>query len=386
MTDDTTGWSSPGGPVPDGPQQGPARPEPYQPVSQPTQQQVPHAPGPHDPIPHPDRGTSGPPRRRGLRIALWSAAAVVVLAGVGGVVWMGHLSSPSAVVRGYVDAVERGDIERAMELDGTVGEPGADSKLLTNELYGLVDDKPHDHVVTDERIDDGKAIVQVAYTQADKRSDVDFVLKRAGTSFLWFDRWVLSPRALPIVVVPVGGSDAVDVTVNDVPTTVDEESTFRVFPGTYGVRFASATGFVRFTDSVVTARWGAKQSAFTSPELTTAGFVEAANAVTSYVGGCAASTEVAPEQCPFSAEVEAGDTVTNVRWMLTSPPDFDIGNYTASRGFAVTTSTPGTMAFTGDYRSPSGESGQLLGEGVDLVVEGIILIDDSGALVFVPYA
>lgn len=192
------------GGVPGGPGQG-WQAQPYPPAGQVPGGGYPPSAAPGWPVPGAQpggwpatAGPGGPQRRRMVFLALGAAAALAVVALVVTVVMRGGGaggSTPGAAVKGYLEALSRGDAEAALAFSGD--QPGSKEFLSDEVLKKQIDTWP----ITDIRIlgggdDDGgmlkSATVHVAAKFGDKVSDAELDVKKSG------NRWLLDSSVVRI--------------------------------------------------------------------------------------------------------------------------------------------------------------------------------------------
>jgi hypothetical protein len=327
---------------------------------QPTQQFA-YAQAPTPPAP---RTPEQAARRRRLLIGLIGGAALLLVLVVAGAVTFATMSAshrPEATVRDYLGAVQAGEVERALALDGTEVADG--DVLLTDDAYAAADDRVDGFQLGTVSTDGDDAQVEAVVHRADGSTHAqDFTLVRDGRDLLFFDRWALQPVDLGTVSVQVAGPASAEIAVDGTPVTrgSDGSVSLKAFPGSYEVALAaenesySATAATAVVEgAVVTA-----QPTLLTTTLTPAGTTAATAAVDAWVAGCIASTDLRPEGCSFGLyDTESGRyTLSGQKWTLESAPQFTVGDW-QDGGWAVSTTTPGSASFTAQGVDAAGNSG-----------------------------
>ena len=168
---------------------------------------------------------------------------VLMLAVAGGIVAINvvnnSLASPQQPVREYLDALQKGEGEKALGLlsasvpqsnaamlDGTALQTA--TARISGIRYGDAEDRGNNQVM-----------VPIEYTIDGSELRTEFLLERSGTEWLFFHKWALVPAALPVLDVTV--VNASEATLNGVPVNMPNgRNSFAVFyPGEYE---ASVTG------------------------------------------------------------------------------------------------------------------------------------------------
>lgn len=133
-------------------------------------------------------GERRPAPRRWPVVAVWGGAAVLVV--VAFLVTVAALNatvySAGGFARGYVDAVDRGDVSSALTLAGVEVTDDLDDSLLdVPSLGGLADV----HQVSELELGDGTRTVTLGYTLDGVAGESQFVVREAGTRFGFFRQW-----------------------------------------------------------------------------------------------------------------------------------------------------------------------------------------------------
>jgi hypothetical protein len=342
-------------------------------------------PGPqHESSPSPSPSPS-PSGRRGWsrrRTLLLGGAVVLFALGVVAAVVVGRTAAthrPEAAAVAYLEAVQQGDVERAMSLDGT--EVGDDDVLLTNDAYAGVTDGVTGWDVSGSRVDGDSAVVVAVVQQGGEGGavyDQQFALEKDGTDLLFFDRWTLTPVELGTLTVQVGAPDAAVVTAAgvEVPHAGAEGDTveLRAFPGSYPATLDGAGAYA--ADDVVGIATGASSTgspATLVATLTDSGQASARAAVDAWLAACVASTDLAPDGCSFQIVNEpTGYTLSDQKWTLETTPVYEVGDWTG-QGWQVDATTEGSATFTSSLSDGAGGTGTFNSVGaVRVPIQGVI--------------
>ena len=162
----------------------------------------------------------------GLMLAIAGAVVAVNLVNA-------SVASPEQPVREYLDALQKGEGEKALGLvrasvpesdaamlDGTALQTAA--ARVTNVKFGETQERTGNQVM-----------VPMEYTIDSSRLSTEFLLERTGTEWLFFNKWAFVPAALPVLDVTVVNSN--QATLNGVPVNMPNgRNSFAVFyPGEY---------------------------------------------------------------------------------------------------------------------------------------------------------
>lgn len=233
--------------------------------------------------------------------------------------------SPSAPVEEYVAAIEEGRVADAFAIaDPDV--PMSERGLLTDEVYGAVENRPTGGHVTRVESQGNNAWVTVESKQDGATVTEEFYLTKRGREFLVFDRWVLEAPSIPVVeamgVVPYRVES---FEVNGVLQTRAAQ-TFRALPGEYTLTLpvsedaqgllssSEVTGTVRsdsrFLDglsSMDPLAYSLTDEAVSAAESMAADYVSAT---------CASATTVTVEDCDLDIWEFRDDEATDVVWVF----------------------------------------------------------------------
>lgn len=183
---------------------------------------------------------------------------VLMLAVAGGIVAINvvnnTLASPQQPVREYLDALQKGEGEKALGLlrasvpqssaamlDGTALQTATAG--ISGINYGAAEDRGNNQVM-----------VPIDYTIDGSELRTEFLLERSGTEWLFFHKWALVPAALPVLNVTVVNSS--EATLNGVPVNMPNgRNSFAVFyPGEYEASLAGEYFSAAPTKATVSGR------------------------------------------------------------------------------------------------------------------------------------
>ena len=143
------------------------------------------------------------------------------------------IASPQQPVREYLDALQKGEGEKALGLlHASVPQSNPamlDGEALKTAAAGISDVKFGDA----EDRGGNQVMVPIDYTIDGSRLHTEFLLQRSGTQWLFFHDWSFVPAALPVLDVTVVNSN--QASLNGVPVNMPNgRNTFAVFyPGEY---------------------------------------------------------------------------------------------------------------------------------------------------------
>jgi hypothetical protein len=324
---------------------------------------------------------------------------LLIAGGVVGSVLGTRANAPERQVEAYLSALVDGEAEDALELSGA--ETGDAGVLLTDEVYGEVEDRISGYTIGESTVSGDRAEVSASITQGDEEYDATFTLEKAGKAFVVFDTWRLQAPELGVVSYTVSAPEGTAVAVSGVDTTDLAPGDggaveLPALPGTYTVALAgesdvfaaepltaSVVGFG--ADAVTTTNAAGEEANALTVTLTDTAVSAGEDAVDAYLDGCAASTELRPEGCPFSAQGETeGFEYSNCVWTLDPRPTFAIGEFDGSE-WEVTTESSGSAALECDVRDPStGGTGTATAGPMDVEVGGAITAFGEDGATYVP--
>ena len=143
------------------------------------------------------------------------------------------VASPQQPVREYLDALQKGEGERALGLL-RASVPEANAAMLDGTALQTAAARISDVKLGGAEARGGnRVMVPMDYTIDGSQLRTEFLLERTGTEWLFFHKWAFVPAALPTVDVTVVNSN--EATLNGVPVNMPGgRNTFAVFyPGEY---------------------------------------------------------------------------------------------------------------------------------------------------------
>lgn len=303
-------------------------------------------------------------RRRRLLVGVIGGSALLLVLVVAGAVTFATMSAshrPEATVRDYLGAVQAGEVERAMALDGT--EVGDGDVLLTDDAYAAAADRVDGFRVGGTATGGEEAQVEAVVHRSDGSTHTqEFRLVRDGRDLLFFDRWVLRPVDLGTVSVQVAGPASAEIAVDGAPVTrgADGSLSLKAFPGSYEVALAAENDSYTATPTtaVVEGIDGSNAPTLLTATLTPSGTAAASAAVDAWVASCIASTDLMPTGCSFGLyDTESGRyTLSGQKWTLESAPQYTVGDW-QDGGWTVVTTTPGSATFSAEGVDAAGNRG-----------------------------
>jgi hypothetical protein len=242
--------------------------------------------------------------------------------------------SPDKPVLAYVEAVQDGRVSDAFALaDPDV--PTAERGLLTDEIYGAVENRPTGAKVTDVHVEGDDAWVTVESKQDGSTVSESFHVRKEGREFLVFDRWVLEAPYVPVVdVVALLPYDVDGFVVNGVEQDASG-SAFRALPGTYTISLPlseDAEGLVLSDSAQVTVLpdgnllGGLESADFLTYQLTDEATQQAEALAAEFVQTqCLAAATLTVEECGLSIWEYREDEATGVAWAADGEPTVEAG-------------------------------------------------------------
>ncbi len=243
------------------------------------------------------------------------------------------LYSAGGFVRSYLQALERGDAEAALDTPGVVGA----SSLVTDETVGGF---TNIHLISDVEVD-GQHIVRVGYTIAGIEAITQFTVERTGTRLGLFPTWRFAVSPIATLTVRVDHdtrftANGVDAVAGDyamlVPmvVTLDHDTTY--LEALHLRPFLTEVGFE--FDAIVEV----------SPKE---GFTAAATAaLKDFLDACATQQVLKPTGCPFGTDV-ANRLDSLPAWTIVSYPTAAL----EPSGAAWQTAGAGTAHLTAQVKS-----------------------------------
>ncbi|MBT2594019.1 hypothetical protein [Arthrobacter sp. ISL-72] len=256
----------------------------------------------------------------GLMLAIAAAVVAVNLVNA-------SVASPEQPVREYLDALQKGEGEKALGLlraavpesdaamlDGTALQTAA--SRVTNVKFGETQERGGNQV-----------IVPMEYSIDGSRLTTEFLLERTGTEWLFFNKWAFVPSALPVLEVTVVNSS--EATLNGVPVNMPNgRNSFAVFyPGEYEASLNGAYFSAPPTRATVSGR-DVPTAPLSLLTEATQGLKDAVGAkVKEFLDACAA--EAVKEQklqpdCPFYHATFNRVTLGTINWSISEYPKVSI--------------------------------------------------------------
>ncbi|MGN8244407.1 hypothetical protein ACTHAM_001310 [Cellulomonas soli] len=291
-------------------------------------------------------------------VTLSILGAVVVLGGLLGAraVVSSVFFSPEAPAMAYVEAIQDGRASDALAL-ADPDLPTDQRTLLTDDVYGAVENRPTGGHVTDVRTSGDDAWVTVESKQDGATVTQELQLTRQGHAFLLFDRWVLVSPAIPDVDVYAAlPMDATSVLVNGVETDLRDMSVFSALPGTYTLSLPVPEGSEDLLTSSsvdVTVEWPSDYSssyldvdeelAYTLTDEATSQLEEAS---TEYLtADCIGAGTLTVETCGLDIWEYREDEATAITWTLDGDPTFET-TFESPEEILVHVSGEATVSYT----------------------------------------
>ncbi|MFV0429999.1 MAG: hypothetical protein ACK5KO_11335 [Arachnia sp.] len=275
-----------------------------------------------------------PPPGRGpaLRIIVAVLLGAVVLGILGATVWVRLLrntstdpevevtsssiaatsSSPQELVRGYLEALAAGDIERALSFGPRAG--SGSRALLTPEAYAAMPRQWRPSDITILTLDPAAQMVEASYSIGDQEVSTSFEVTRLDTGALQLAATTATVRF------QIAADQQLPMLANGVP--IDHTVTHEVVPGLY--ELTTGLPYVTFpadSEIPVAALMLADGAEFSlTPRLTEDGIAAFTAAARASLDECLGATSVAPDGCPFAVEAPRDVVPGSVRWRAVADP------------------------------------------------------------------
>lgn len=289
------------------------------------------------------------------RLPVSRRAAVITLASAGGLVLVvggavvarnvvnGAAHGPEHVALAYVEALRDGKPSTAF----AVADPDLEKDrraLLTDAVYGKVEDRPSSVRVRHVDVDGDSAAVTVAFDVGGTKTTQTLSLHKDGHEDVVFDHWVLDAPDVPSVSLDLGqvvasgdagaGADAaanpVTILVDGHKTQVDpDDPRLALLPGRWTVTLPDAGPYLAASTVtyLVTADEGrdtgfgsgSREDRTLTYTVTDAALREAEKQESARLDACFASTEAEPDGCPNDAFVWADDAQDG-HWLVATKP------------------------------------------------------------------
>lgn len=296
------------------------------------------------------------PERRRLVVAIAGIAggvvALIILGAVSISVLNSTVFSPQNEVDGYLNSIEAKDASQAISRGG-IEVSSSDQVLLTNKVLAATSSGVTSHRVISSESAEDVASVAVELRQLGDKSTTAFMLHRAGKSWLFFDVWKLDAVKLPELAISVP-SGVNSVVVNGATVAISQKAQddgflqLPVFPGTYTASLTDDNKWVTAVPDKTTVGMNglvASEPAQLTLNLEpTDDFTKEVSAqVSEMLTRCAASTDIAPEGCPF--RYYSFGSTTAVSWALGTAPTFHLDQSNGG-GWTVVTDNQGSATVT----------------------------------------
>lgn len=294
------------------------------------QQTVPPAIPPVAPVPAQHKPLTHK-QKMGLIIGGIVVAVIAVLA-IAYAVLNATVFSPKTVAEDYVSAIAGGNYSEANQ----IANPQLDknkSALLTDKAAQAENATiSNARVVSVTDADNGSKTANITYTIHGATVNDTFTVSPAGTKFLIFPNWTVSTPLTKTISVNAG--PATDLTINGVDVTEDNATdvsadygstvmTFTVYPGTYRIAAAESKFIESDTATVSTDQAGDGTDAILDVNPTDDLTQALQDELDAQLQTCAASTDGAPDDCPFSFWGADDDGYRNFAWSITEFPEID---------------------------------------------------------------
>lgn len=330
----------------------PAEPAEPEPATKPAEPEPAAEPAEAEPAkPAEPTGTEPPwwPWVRRHRKPVTLVAGLVVVALVGTLVLVSVLTpGPNDVVQEYLDAIQAGDTDTALEL---AGEPDAEDRLPFLTTEAMADDWTVEAVVERHQSEED-AEVDVTIRAGDTTEQGRFRLSRKD------DDWTMESPFVRIDLT-VGDLDVIELgdqrrEVTELAPAYEQAGVvpLLLFPGVYELYPGHADRFTLDPGVLVAAPQESPDEVWRLEPvrtLTDNGVEAAQRAIDAHVDTCAESTDVSPNGCPFDAEnsdaVRGLAGLTGVNWTILTRPRAHV--VTGAGTLEVVVRTPGTVRLTG---------------------------------------
>lgn len=294
------------------------------------QQTVPPAIPPVAPVPA-QRKPLTHKQKMGLIIGGIVVAVIAVLA-IAYAVLNATVFSPKTVAEDYVSAIAGGRYNEANQIANP--QLGRDKRVLLTDKAAQAENATisNARVVSVTDADDGSKTANITYTIHGATVNDTFTVSPAGTKFLIFPNWTVSTPLTKTISVNAG--PATDLTINGVDVTEDNATdvsadygstvmTFTVYPGTYRIAAAESKFIESDTATVSTDQAGDGTDAILDVNPTDDLTQALQDELDAQLQTCAASTDGAPDDCPFSFWGADDDGYRNFAWSITEFPEID---------------------------------------------------------------
>jgi hypothetical protein len=327
-------------------------------------------------------GEKRPASRRWPFVAIWGGAALFVV--VAFVVTVAALNatvySAGGFARGYVDAVDRGDVSSALTLAGVEVTDDLDDSLLEVPSLGGLDDVRE---VSELPLGDGTRTVTLAYTLDGVPGESQFVVREAGTRFLVFRQWSFVQKPTATIDVTPRNDARFEVDGREVTTTGGDVATrFTVLaPSRFELSHdstylhadpveVSALGVATTTAAAVEIRPRASFAAVLQKQLDR-----------QLDESCVTQKVLLPAGCPFGRQVD-DRIVDEPAWSIVTHPDVTVVPSSSTPGQWLVDEAPGTAHLVVQAQSLFDGSVYTIDEDVPFTVSYAMTISSDDTLSF----
>lgn len=237
------------------------------------------------------------------------------------------VAGPQQPVREYLDALQKGEGERALGLL-RASVPDADPAMLDGTALQTSASRIANVKIGDAVARGGKRVmVPMEYTIDGSRLRTEFLLESTGTEWLFFNKWAFVPAALPTIDVTVVNSN--EATLNGVPVnTPGGRGSFAVFyPGEFEASLNGEFFSAKPTRSTVSARDVPAAPLNLLTQATDELNQAVASRVKEFLDSCAADAikqqRLQPD-CPFYHATPNRVVDGTIKWSITEYPKISI--------------------------------------------------------------
>jgi len=252
-------------------------------------------------------------------IITWSIVAAVVVAAFAGTVLIlnASLYSAGGFVRSYLDALERKDVDGALELAGAPSETDASRELLVRDAMG---DLGEIRLVSDEAQADGIHRVVYAWEADGTAGQSSFDVRRDGTLFGLFPTWEFDTSPIATLQLSIMHDDHFEANgVELVTPTQNEPSPYLAFaPGAYELSHKS-TLLTAVPETVTVSSPSSIVPGVLDIQANDKFVAAAQQAVNKALDDCTTQTVLLPTACPFGRPI-ANRIVTDPLWSMVTYP------------------------------------------------------------------
>lgn len=233
------------------------------------------------------------------------------------------IASPQQPVREYLDALKKGEGEKALGLlRASVPRSNAamlDGTALQTAAARIADVK----VGAAAERGGNQVIVPIDYTIDGSQLRTEFVLERSGTEWLFFHKWAFVAAALPVLDVTVVNAN--EATLNGVPVNMpDGRNSFAVFyPGEYEATLNGEYFSAPPTRATVSARNVPAPPLNLMTQATDALKDAVGSKVKEFLDGCADEADKKQQlqpECPFYHATNNRVVDGTIDWSITDYP------------------------------------------------------------------